>query len=141
MFLGSTGPPKGIKVTHKNFVSALIALKRSVDKIEDNLVNQTYIAYLPLAHVLEQGIEFVFFVSGMKIGYSSPNTLTDMGTAIRKGDSGDATLLKPMAMAGVPTVLDRIRKGIYDKINKNGLIVRKLFDFVVDYKWVWNQRG
>jgi long-subunit acyl-CoA synthetase (AMP-forming) len=44
-------------------------------------------------------------------------------------------------MAAVPLVLDRIRKGIYDKINRRGLIARKLFDFAVDYKTYWRERG
>ena len=81
------------------------------------------------------------FSVGIRIGYSTPNTLTDMGTAIRQGDKGDATLLKPTFMAAVPLVLDRIRKGIYDKINRKGLLVRKLFDFAVDYKSFWTQKG
>ncbi|CAG2121355.1 unnamed protein product, partial [Medioppia subpectinata] len=81
------------------------------------------------------------FSVGIRVGYSTPNTLTDVGTAIRPGDKGDATLLRPTLMAGVPLVLDRIRKGIVDKISRNGLIARQLFDFGVQYKTFWTQRG
>ena len=112
-----------------------------IEQIKDRASNGPYIAYLPLAHVFELAIEHLFFIHGIKIGYSSPNTLTDTGTAIRKGEKGDATLLQPTIMVGVPLILDRIRKGIYDDINRKGLIARKLFDFLVDYKYFWSQKG
>ena len=35
---------------------------------------KTYIAFLPLAHVLELCAESVLMLMGFKIGYSSPNT-------------------------------------------------------------------
>lgn len=37
----------------------------------------TYIAYLPLAHVLELTAEHIVVSLGFKIGYSSPQTLVD----------------------------------------------------------------
>ena len=37
----------------------------------------TYIGYLPLAHVLELACEVSCIVHGTSIGYSSPQTLTD----------------------------------------------------------------
>ena len=46
----------------------------------------------------------------LRIGYSSPNTLTDKSTMIQKGALGDSTVLKPTFMACVPLILDRIYK-------------------------------
>lgn len=40
-------------------------------------VDDTYIAYLPLAHVLELSAEMVCVAYGCRIGYSSPQTLAD----------------------------------------------------------------
>ena len=37
----------------------------------------TYIAYLPLAHVLEMTAEISCLTYGCRIGYSSPQTLSD----------------------------------------------------------------
>lgn len=39
--------------------------------------NDTYIGYLPLAHVLELSAELVCVSHGCRIGYSSPQTLAD----------------------------------------------------------------
>ncbi|KAK2727732.1 hypothetical protein QYM36_008277, partial [Artemia franciscana] len=47
---GSTGTPKGVMMTHKNIISALMSYTNVVSKMFNNDV---YMAYLPLAHVLE----------------------------------------------------------------------------------------
>lgn len=41
----------------------------------------TYIGYLPLAHVLELSAELVCISHGCRIGYSSPQTLADQVSA------------------------------------------------------------
>lgn len=74
-----------------------------------------YVAYLPLAHVLELTCEIVCAVNGISIGYSTPQTLTDTSTAIKKGQKGDLRVLKPTIMASVPIVLERLSKTVYEK--------------------------
>ena len=66
-----------------------------------------YLAYLPLAHVLELLSENCMMLFGIKVGYSNPNTMTDMSTKVRKGSKGDASVLKPTMMCAVPLILDR----------------------------------
>ena len=46
---------------------------------------EVYLAYLPLAHVFELTTEFIVLSLGVKVGYSSPHTLTDNSTAIMPG--------------------------------------------------------
>ena len=72
--------------------------------------DDTYIGYLPLAHILELIAENMMVVFGVSIGYSNPNTLTDKSTMIKKGGKGDASVLQPTFMACVPLILDRIYK-------------------------------
>lgn len=57
---------------------------------------------LPLAHVFELLVESLCLLTGVPIGYSTPNTLTDQSSKIKRGCKGDATVLKPTAMTGVP---------------------------------------
>ena len=47
-------------------------------------VDDIYIAFLPLAHVLELLSENTMMLFGIKVGYSSPNTMTDMSTKVRR---------------------------------------------------------
>ena len=49
-------------------------------------------------------------VMGVPVGYSSANTMTDLSTAIKRGDKGDVTLLQPTLICSVPLVLIRIQK-------------------------------
>jgi len=137
---GSTGTPKGVIITHKNLLKAVNSYLYQLNNIR---VDETdmYIGYLPLAHVLELIAENVMLVFGVAIGYSNPNTLTDKSTMIRKGGSGDASVLKPTLMACVPLVLDRIYKGVHENVKKKGDFFEKLFDFCVRYKMAASNRG
>merc|ERR1712123_505296 len=78
---GSTGVPKGVVLTHGNMLNTL--------------PDDMYIAYLPLAHVLELIGESMMVVWGVGVGYSHPNTLTDKSTMVRRGHKGDASVLQP----------------------------------------------
>lgn len=127
---GSTGNPKGVVITHHNLVSSLTSLLYHLSPRNDDV----YIAYLPLAHVLELLGESMMVIWGISIGYSGPNTLTDKSTMIKRGQSGDASVLRPSIMFCVPLILDRIYKGVSEQIKKRGEFTRRLMDFCVKYK-------
>jgi long-chain acyl-CoA synthetase len=137
---GSTGTPKGVVVTHKNIVSCVSSYLTHLNKM-DFTEDDRYIGYLPLAHILELIAENMMVVFGVAIGYSSPNTLTDKSTMIKKGGKGDTTVLNPTFMACVPLILDRIYKGIHENVRKKGEFSEKLFDFCVRYKMAAAERG
>jgi len=135
---GSTGIPKGVMISHKNLVatSTTILFLREFDN-----KNDMYIAYLPLAHVLELLSECTMLLLGVPIGYSSPITMTNLSTAIKEGQLGDAVLLKPTIMCTVPLILDRIYKNISEGVNKKGKVFAKVFNVCYNYKLWWNMRG
>lgn len=97
--------------------------------------------FLPLAHVFELLAESVCLLTGVPIGYSTPNTLIDSSSKIKRGCRGDASVLKPTCMTTVPLILDRISKGINDKVNSQAPIQKAVFKFAYDYKKLWTQRG
>ncbi|MCO5569650.1 hypothetical protein L7F22_023366 [Adiantum nelumboides] len=133
---GSTGLPKGVMITHQNIVAA----SAGVAKIVPNLgLNDIYVAYLPLAHIMELTAEVTHVLSnknsspqvqfcmlfkalismqctvcacGGAIGYSSPLTLIDSSSKIKKGTKGDVSELNPTLLTAVPAILDRIRDGV-----------------------------
>jgi long-chain acyl-CoA synthetase len=69
---GSTGVPKGVIMSHRNMLSTARGLMQSFDLIPNK--NDTYLCFLPLAHVLELLSENMWCLYGVKLGYSSPNT-------------------------------------------------------------------
>ena len=128
-------------MSHRNLMSGLRSVLSLVGFFVDDMARHTYIAYLPLAHILEFGTETFLLLVGCRIGYSSPHTITDLSAGLMAGTRGDATLLKPTLMASVPLVLDRIRKAIYASLNSKGLLAVRLFEFVIEYKDFWQSKG
>ncbi len=135
---GSTGVPKGVMIRHKNLLKAMQSFLTMAQILS---LKDVYIAYLPLAHLYELGLELFCLSLGMSIGYATPLTLTDKSTGIKKGCRGDATLLKPTLMAAVPLVLNRIRKDIEEQVEQNGYFFKSLFNFLIEYKKLWNNKG
>uniref|UniRef100_A0AAX7TGK5 long-chain-fatty-acid--CoA ligase n=1 Tax=Astatotilapia calliptera TaxID=8154 RepID=A0AAX7TGK5_ASTCA len=96
---GSTGIPKGVMISHSNIIAGITGM---AERIPNLCEEDTYIGYLPLAHVLELSAELVCVSHGCRIGYSSPQTLADQSTKIKKGSKGDTSMLQPTLMAAVP---------------------------------------
>lgn len=135
---GSTGQPKGVIILNSNVVSMVLAC---ANLLLNYGPQDAVVSYLPLAHVMEVVVESVFMTLGVRIGYSSPFTLTDAGTALKPGTCGDATLLRPTIMTAVPLLLNRIRKAVEVAINEKSCVGRSLFNFADAYKTTWMRRG
>uniref|UniRef100_A0A8C1V8L2 long-chain-fatty-acid--CoA ligase n=1 Tax=Cyprinus carpio TaxID=7962 RepID=A0A8C1V8L2_CYPCA len=98
---GSTGVPKGVMISHSNIIAGITGVAERIPNLGED---DTYIGYLPLAHVLELSAEMVCLAHGCRIGYSSPQTLADQSTKIKKGSKGDTSVLRPTLMAAVPLI-------------------------------------
>lgn len=127
---GTTGNPKGVLLSHKNIISA-ISGQSAVITVG---ASDTYIGYLPLAHILEVCAELVCLAKGTRIGYSSPTTLYDRAMKIKKGSKGDCAELKPTLIACVPAIMDRIFKAVSDDVKERSPIQRELFRICYERK-------
>lgn len=128
---GSTGLPKGVVITHGNL---MCGMSGQCERIPGLGQPDVYVGYLPLAHVLELTAEISCVSHGVCIGYSSPLTLTDQSSKIKKGSKGDVSVLKPTFLAAVPVIMDRLYKGVWEKVNEGGPVSRAVFQFAYDYK-------
>ncbi|KAK1301201.1 hypothetical protein QJS10_CPB13g01210 [Acorus calamus] len=126
---GSTGMPKGVMMSHGNVLATLSAVMTIVPGLGSKDV---YMAYLPLAHILELAAESVMLAVGCAIGYGSPLTLTDTSNKIKRGTKGDASALGPTLMTAVPAILDRVRDGVRKKVDAKGGLSKKLFEIGYD---------
>ncbi|VDB92208.1 unnamed protein product [Peniophora sp. CBMAI 1063] len=126
---GTTGAPKGVVIKHSNLISALgavYALFGHNIKAED-----TFLAFLPLAHILEYIVELCFVFIGMVQGYGRVKTLTDASV---RNCVGDIKALKPTIMVAVPAVWELIRKGIVAQINGGSAITKSVFSGAMTIK-------
>ena len=138
---GTSGLPKGVIGTQRQLKEAAMAMGQVVRDVIMDGPNHTYIAYLPQAHILEATIELFLFLGGVKIGFATPFTLNESAPGLAVGTVCDMKLLKPTIMTTVPLVLDRIRKEMYAKLAVRTPVSTDIFNYLVDYKSHWIQKG
>lgn len=119
---GSTGAPKGVILTHANLAASVGGVIGLLG--EHLLPTDTFLAYLPLAHILEFVVECALIYVGVTMGYGSVKTLTDASV---RNCQGDLPAFKPSVMVGVPAVWETIRKGIMQKLAGAPAIARGMF--------------
>ncbi|XP_045117589.1 long-chain-fatty-acid--CoA ligase 4-like isoform X1 [Portunus trituberculatus] len=128
---GSTGTPKGVELSHTNILASVVAYS-----VQMNVGPQDrYLSFLPLAHIMELASEIALISLGATILYSSPHTLTSTSPKVMRGTEGDAKVARPTVMNAVPLVLDRIIKGVTQKVEKQGWLKSLVFSEAVKYKF------
>ncbi|KAJ1975615.1 long-chain fatty acid-CoA ligase [Dimargaris cristalligena] len=128
---GSTGAPKGVKLTHANMVATLGGAYRVLKPFAEP--GDCLLSYLPLAHVLQLMVECVLYSLGVQIGYGTPRTLTNQSV---RDCLGDMCEFKPTLLVGVPQVWDTIRKGVLSTVNNSSPLVRNIFH-IAYYAKLW----
>ncbi len=127
---GTTGQPKGVVMTHRNFLANVEQCYRRVgprpDKLETGTPaigpGKTNLSFLPLAHVLERlGGHFLMFASGVTVAYAeSPDTLRE-----------DFQLVRPNTAASVPRVYEKLYAAIREQAEESP-ISRRIFEWATD---------
>ena len=120
---GTTGTPKGVVLSQANLVAAVGAIQALMGHIfaPDQ---DTFLAFLPLAHILEYVVELALSFVGFQIGYGRIRTLTDASV---RNCQGDLKAFRPTIMIGVPQIWETIRKGIINNVNQSGALKKSVF--------------
>ncbi|NLC92151.1 MAG: long-chain fatty acid--CoA ligase [Treponema sp.] len=116
---GTTGTPKGVQLTHKNFITQL-------DEIPERIYlnpGDKALSVLPVWHVFEREVEYVIFIQAGTICYSKP-----VGSILL----ADFKKLNPHLLPAVPRVFEAVYDGITKKMRKTGGIVNLMFNFFVE---------
>lgn len=123
---GTTGLPKGVVLTNKNFISILKGFEMTQDefflKIDESDV---YLSYLTASHVLERVAELVVLYFKGSVVFYSGNI---------KNFANDLRVAEPTLLAAVPLVLSKMKEKIYEKLKEKNVIQRFLFDKALKYK-------
>lgn len=124
---GTTGNPKGVMLSHDNIVSNLYGCLDRLPVDE----NSRAISFLPLCHVYERMVLYLFMYAGVSIYYAE--SMETIGDNIRE--------IKPHVFTAVPRLLEKV----YDKIIAKGTeltgIKRKLFFWAVELGEKWEPYG
>ncbi|XP_071069917.1 long-chain-fatty-acid--CoA ligase 1 isoform X5 [Dasypus novemcinctus] len=115
---GTTGNPKGAMITHQNLICDCSAFVKVTEKVLDLNPSDTYISYLPLAHMFEQSMKCVMLCHGAKIGFFQGDIRLLMD---------DLKVLQPTVFPVVPRLLNRMFDRIFGQANTT--LKRWLLDF------------
>lgn len=115
---GTTGIPKGVMLTHKNFVSDIVGALQLIGSLE----GENSISYLPFCHAYERTAGFyAFFTAGVEIA------LAESVDSV----SGNIKELKPTILTTVPKFMETIKKRIFFAMEKEPPAKKKLFHWAV----------
>lgn len=114
---GTTGEPKGVMLTHENFVSNIVAISkglpiRSTDRS---------LAVLPLSHIFERTVFYVLCANGVSIHYCS--AFDQIASHLQE--------VRPTIMTAVPRLFEQVYHKIVKKGKAAGGWKTKLFDWAL----------
>lgn len=115
---GTTGNPKGVMLSHHNLVSDFLAVRHSTPV--DNTCKA--ISFLPLNHVYERMLTYLYMYLGVSIYYAE--SIETIGDNIRE--------VHPQVFSAVPRLLEKVFAKIMAKGEELTGIKRKLFFWAVN---------
>ena len=115
---GTTGEPKGVMLTHANFVYQIDVIPEAVPIGPGDLM----LSVLPVWHSYERVCEYALLFSGAGIAYSKP---------IREVMLADLLDANPTYFPSVPRVWEGVRAGVYRTVEAEGGVKAALFKFFV----------
>jgi long-chain acyl-CoA synthetase len=99
---GTTGEPKGVMLTHSNFVSNVLSITGALPILSSDVA----LSVLPLSHIFERTVFYVFCWNGVSVAYAP--SFDVVGEYLRE--------VRPTIMTAVPRLFEKV----FHKIVKRG---------------------
>jgi long-chain acyl-CoA synthetase len=115
---GTTGPPKGVMLTHRNLVADAEGLAKVVPMTADD----EQLLFLPLAHIFGK----MLVVSSLRIGYSTAFAETMLKAL------DNAAEVRPTFMGAVPRVFEKVYAVANEKAASAGGMKQRLFEWATE---------
>ena len=117
---GTTGNPKGVMLTHKNFVSNV----NQVQTVDPDFLSgdHTFLSFLPLAHSLERTAGYycpIFLGHKVAFAESMEKLLENFGE------------IRPTFLVSVPRIYEKIHSGIMAKVAGAPPVKKALFNWAM----------
>lgn len=120
---GTTGVPKGVELTHRNFMENA---KAALDRIRITDTDRALV-FLPLSHSFERLVDYCYFMRGVTIAYSeSIEKVTD-----------NLAEFKPNVMAAVPRFYEKVYGRLMDQAAAGSPLKKRLIHWGVATAKAW----
>lgn len=116
---GTTGEPKGVMLTHINLSS------NATDSVNENDLypaSDVALSFLPLSHVYERMLDYVYLFSGLPLAYV--DSMDGVPSAL--------TEVRPTVLAAVPRFFEKIYARLLEQGRQVKGFKRRIFDWSLD---------
>jgi long-chain acyl-CoA synthetase len=110
---GTTGEPKGVMLTHENFVSNVLSISGGLPI----MATDVSLSVLPLSHIFERTVFYVFCYAGVSVNYAA--SFEQVGEFLRE--------VRPTIMTAVPRLFEKVYHRIIKKGMSAGGLQSKIF--------------
>ena len=119
---GTTGPPKGVMLSHHNIVSNLVA----ADQMVQFYTNDLLLSFLPLSHILERTVGYYLPIyTGCQVAYA--RSVADL--------MEDLQQIRPTLLISVPRIFERAENAVRTKLAAKPKPLRWLFEVTLNLGW------
>jgi long-chain acyl-CoA synthetase len=115
---GTTGDPKGVALTHQNFMAEFKAIWPTFEGKEGD----SLLSFLPLSHILQRVVDSFALLYGFTISYAE--SLDTLGENLRE--------IRPTHIVAVPRVYEKIHGRIHAGVQQGSAVKRSLFNWAVE---------
>jgi long-chain acyl-CoA synthetase len=122
---GTTGEPKGVMLSHRNFLAQLPSWRL----VFDVRTGDIWLSVLPVWHVFERCIEYIIFYLNSSIAYSKPISSVMLS---------DFQTIRPQWMVSVPRVWESIMDWSNRHVKQQGLAFKNGFEFFLTVGIMYN---
>ena len=105
---GTTGRPKGVMLTHNNVASNIWAS----GQILEVSPGDASISFLPLSHVLQRMVDYMFFAGGCTVTHGAIETVAE-----------DMKVLRPTVLVSVPRLYEKVYQKVVGATGAKGKLV------------------
>jgi long-chain acyl-CoA synthetase len=114
---GTTGEPKGVMLTHNNFISNVLTITKGLPIGNTD----TALSVLPLSHIFERAGFYIFCYNGVSVYYAA--SFDQVGDNLRE--------VRPTVMTAVPRLFEKVyhrtvKKGMAEKGLKRKIFTRSM---------------
>lgn len=110
---GTTGRPKGVMLSHRNFLANVVDVNQVIGISEDD----TALSFLPLSHAFERTTVYLYLYNGATFIFAE--SLETVGR--------DMQQVRPTVMTGVPRVFEKLRARVIAAVAEAPRLRQALF--------------